>query len=54
MKIQITEWQNNSKTLKIFYEAIEKLLLSDIVLNEKVVYQLENMYNILEFELKNR
>ena len=36
---------------KIPYEAVEKLLLSDIVLNEKVVYQLENMYNILEFEL---
>ena len=54
LNVQITEWLNNSKTLKIFYEAIEKLLLSDIVLNEKVVYQLENMYNILEFELKNR
>ena len=54
LNIQITEWLNNSKTLKIFYEAVEKLLLSDIVLNEKVVYQLENMYNILEFELKNR
>ena len=54
LNIQITEWLNNSKTLKIFYEAIEKLLLSDIVLNEKVVYQLENMYNILEFELKNQ
>ena len=54
LNIQITEWLNNNKTLKIFYEAIEKLLLSDIVLNEKVVYQLENMYNILEFELKNR
>ena len=28
--------------------------INDIVLNKKVVYQLENMYNILEFEIKNR
>ncbi|WP_227002878.1 hypothetical protein [Capnocytophaga endodontalis] len=54
LNVQITEWLNNCKTLKIFYKAVEKLLLSDIVLNKKVVYQLENMYNILEFEIKNR
>lgn len=41
--VQITERLNNNKTLKVFYKAIEKLLLSDIALNEKVVYQLENV-----------
>ena len=41
--VQITERLNNNKTLKVFYKAIEKLLLSDIALNEEVVYQLENV-----------
>lgn len=49
---EITEWLNNRKTLEAFGKGIENLLLSDEPLNQGLIYQLENMYNIIEFELK--
>ncbi len=44
---QITDWLQSLYTLQTFYKAIENLLLSDRPLNEGLIAQLENMYNIL-------
>ncbi|MDO4880047.1 MAG: hypothetical protein Q3983_02090 [Capnocytophaga sp.] len=51
---QLTLWLNTPLTLQVFYKSVEDLLLSDIPLNEGLVYQLENMYDVLGVELKKR
>ena len=49
---QITTWLTASQTQQTFLQATENLLLSDIELEEEVLFSLENLYNQLMY-LKN-
>ena len=49
---QITTWLTASQTQQTFLQATENLLLSDTVLEEEVLFSLENLYNQLRLNEK--
>lgn len=49
---QITTWLMSPHTQQTFLQATENLLLSDIVLEEEVLFSLENLYNQLRLNEK--
>ena len=49
---QITTWITASQTQQTFLQATENLLLSDTVLEEEVLFSLENLYNQLRLNEK--
>ena len=51
---QITTWLTAPHTQRTFLQATEILLLSDTVLEEEVLFSLENLYNQLRLNEKWR
>ena len=49
---QITTWLTASQTQQTFLQATENLLLSDTILEEEVLFSLENLYNQLRLNEK--
>ena len=49
---QITTWLTAPHTQRTFLQATENLLLSDTVLEEEILFSLENLYNQLRLNEK--